>query len=635
MDNRNPKPAAIGKSNKRSHRKMKGSNDNVKGDISENIIEAKKPRKSRSDKDAVPVPSANDCDGVSFFDLERFDVYPEIFKHLELRDFLNFSLVSKGTNAIVTPEIICRSKIIIQKKTISEEKQLVLANFQRSYDEVQLERDTNYKTIKMLRYILSLGVFKNFNLQLEIDYFHQNLILLRRLNKIGFEQFSFNYCGGMNGNSLARLQLKPYSEKITKFESPDLTILQTVPDSKIESNIREIKVFITYPKNVDFDQLIELPKLKVLKLPYYYYLSPEYIEPATRMIRSILKKSSNQIERLDLSNFCSIVTIGVVKQILVGNARTLETIELHYDGRKIFNLLPAQPKRLTVTKGRFESSDITLPNEFLRGQLHLEVVSIYSIALNQELLDILVCNRNLWSLEINGCILGSPKNYKHVGEIFSRLRSLSYKGNLPFLKLVAKHLTNLDTLSLDCAFPTGKLGQQPVEIPRLKVLTLKSRGQGTISLFEKGIELPSLECIDITSSSKEPFNINILIKYKHLLKSMKIRSWLNLSQITQLLEFPVLERFVFKCKYQCLSEECAVSALKKLIEFRHKLIYANIFICDWNLRSLGKMLSELSDGFQVVGVIKNKCTVGLEIIFGDPILIYIKSHVQSCWDSDI
>lgn len=587
----------------------------------------KKPRPTNQDDIQKTDLNGNELpDVLTFFDLERYDIFPEIFKHLELRDFLNFSLVSQSINAIVSPEIVKRSKINFPSTPISEQKQLVIKSFHRGYDEIHFGIATNLEIIRMLKHIQNLGVKKIKNFTLGISECHDFHFLNSLKDLGGFEKLSLDYSHNKFTESVSSRISEKFFEEITKAKS-SLRVFQDIPER--ECNIREMEVSVGSYQPQEFRS--GLPKLEILRLPYDSKFRRDFLSNAKIITRSILAKCSNHLTTLDLSNFYSDATRDVVKEILVANARTLKTIELTYDGGKIFDILPAQPKRLNIIDHRFfrtirEESMFKL-NELIRGQLHLEMISVTNVEINQELLDILACNKNLWSLEISNCTFKAIEKMTHLDEVFSRLRHFSYNGQSKFFDFVAAYLNNVASLSVNCARRARRL-IDPVALMNLNNLTIVSRGFGMLKLFEERVDLPALKFLDIYCSQKD-VNIRLLLKYKQELKSLKMRKCLTLYEIIQVLEFPELESLAFKGKFQHFSEGSSVTVLKKIIECKHntKLKYVNVLLIDTCLKPLVEMLSVLSDEYRVQGKItRRKTSVCLEIFLDDPISIVISNN---------
>ncbi|KAL5291331.1 hypothetical protein ACFFRR_010623 [Megaselia abdita] len=568
-------------------------------------------------KEVIPSSSQEDENAlkeetINFWDLESYDVLPDIWRHLKLSDLLNLSLVSKTMNDLVSPEIIRCSKIVFKARGLSRRETLEIKSFTRLYNEIELESSSKKHAIDLIKDLMEFNMFKLQTVGITIDNFLHEKTFLKKLKKIGgFDKFAFTY--GNTSKEKEPEEFHEYINQITTFDTRHVEKLNEF--SKISKNLNIRELLLQYNYGSGELDIISLPKLRTLRI-----VSSSNVTP---YIRSILAGGANQLTTLTLNDYSN---GPVIQEILEANCGTLKTIEIRVSPFLDFNILPAQPKVLRVTISSSNQAAIIM-SRLLKGQTNLEELYVQFPRIDGSFLDILLVNPRLTNLTINRCdVYERNLSPQHI-PIFTRLRNFTYKGNAGFFDMFVKHLVNVSTFSVE----SYKKSENPkynknVELPNLKYLILKGPGRGLLPLFKNSIALPLLKELDIQYSKKVFIDVHTLGAFKSDVKVLKIRNWLYSYQVDKVLkDFRDLESLTLKTT----DVNGILPIMENIFKMERKIPYINVTVYDWNRQflSLKQAFVQICPDVTVTGDIRGTC-ISLEIFFEDPVVIHIEKSIR-------
>lgn len=559
---------------------------------------------------------SNESDScVHFFDLESHDIFPNIFRHFRLSDFLNFSLVSKKCFEIVAPEIERRSKITFKSRGFFRKEELEIQQFQRNYNEIELENDNKKQLLLKMEAINNFKIFNLKRLSLNIDSFENKWSFFKKLKETGkFESFSFTF---RDSFSLQNYETcVPYISQITKFHCKNFNNLYEMYKLCNHLNIRELVLECSFrePKDVT----VPLPHLRILRISTSDY--------SIKIIRAILKGSPNLLTKLVLRYFADETAI---KEILELNANTLENIEICYVRTSFMNLLPAQPKVLKFCSD--SSASLRCSTNFnclLDGQRNLESLTLEFINLDGKVLDEIIKNNGLLELTLIHCDFDFKALQTKYIPIFSRLKKLVFQGSFAVFEMFAKYLKNVTTLLID-SVKKGKTAKfkSNIEFPKLEKVMFRGSGRGVLPVFRNSVSASNIKFIDIQYSNKLFIDLNSLGEFNNSVRILKVRNWLSVPEVTYILKNYVdLEELYFRTT----DFHGSKGSIQKLYDLRkEKLKYVNITIYDWNraFNEFKEALSTTCSGATVKGSCKGTCVV-VEIFFDNPVIINIEKSFR-------
>lgn len=144
---------------------------------------------------STSIKDYNTDSNLHILDLAPYDIFPEIFIHLELKDLLNCSLVSTKFHVLVSPQIVRCAKVVFKAKPMSVQEELEIKSFRRLYTVIEFKPAQENLIIANYLQLVKLNAFPKLKaIVLTVSDIKRELKFLEILQKIGgFETFFFNF----------------------------------------------------------------------------------------------------------------------------------------------------------------------------------------------------------------------------------------------------------------------------------------------------------------------------------------------------------------------------------------------------------------------------------------------------------
>lgn len=533
---------------------------------------------------------------INFFDLER--VYPKIFQHFELADYLNISLVCKRINGIVSPEIVGRSKLMVKELSRFPQRLLKIKEFQRPYNAIDLGRISD-KTLQILKDISFKDQFKIRNVFVKTSDLTTFWDCLKKLKEVGgFVEFYIHFELGFENEVQNNLPPKAELSEMVK-----------------QVKITELSISLTGLQNFD---PYYFPDLRVLRMLSY----------SSETIRSLLASIKHMLTGLHIS--CNFTEQNaqemnrLLKEMLEKNAKTLRTVVITYTRFcTVPKILPVSPKIIGIHNLDTSFGNI---NNALKGQQNLEKLSLEGVKIDDDLLTTLLANENLWDLTIDDCEVVATKLNPKYGMIFLRLRKFTYKvqtrSSSPNLfDLIGEYLINVSILLIESKKSQFNLltsYKNKPRMPNLQRLTIKEPYLDYLPLFSS-LNCPSLKSLYLVYFNKVHFNL-ILEEMNKSLRSLIFWYCLDSNQAAQISHrFANLDTLTFKTT----DKEASLSIIKVMKREINIKNIKMILLDTSGYLALNETLQKIDA--QVNGIIQEKC-IGVSVFSGNPVSINIENY---------